>query len=166
MKLMGIDQSLTSTAFVILENNNIINEHIISTKPEDGDIIERAMIIANVIVNSVLTTKPDLIAIEEPIHAKNANITIKLSILYGVIIAKLKDVEINSAISSYKPKIVPINVSELKLKTTGKGNASKDDMKLSIHPSIIESWELKYKKIDDLVDAYSLAKLLEDNENF
>ena len=50
--------------------------------------------------------------------------------------------------------------SEIKKFATGNGRAKKEDMLKCIDNKIVDMFKNKYKKIDDLVDAYWIAKLV------
>lgn len=154
----GIDQSLTSTAVVILDGDQILHYQLIKTDIDDGDAVDRAIKISDLILTVISQHKPQIINIEEPVVVRSANGAIKLSILFGVIVSRLRLLKPVGLINGYRPTINSINPKTLKLQASGKGNASKDEMQAQVPTTILEQWQ-HIKKVDDLVDAYHLARL-------
>ena len=156
MRKMGIDQSLTSSGIVILENDNVIFYTTIKTKKTDGDLFKRCLIISNEINDIIKEHKVDYIAIEGLPFNMRSNVTRDLAGLQAVIITNIyKD---------FLKQTKIISPTALKKAATGSGKTKKEDMvealPLDFKSSIFSSGYKKSTGLYDLADAYFLAKSL------
>lgn len=124
MKILGIDPGINKLGFGIVEDINfrIIDVGVINLplKIEFEKKIENIIQKFESIINK---NRPDMIAIEEVYVAKNVQIALKIGILTGGIIW--------SSISK-KIKFILIPPREIKLLLTGKGSATKEQVKFMV----------------------------------
>lgn len=149
----GIDQSYTSTALVILKDDNLIDFKIIKTDNTD-DIYYRCF---NIIISSHLFLdyyKPEIINIEGLSFGSRGDAVRQLGGLQFGLVCKLKYEH------GYNVYIIP--PMTLKKFASGNGRADKNMMINSLPINIITKFkEYGYKKstgLTDLADAYFLAK--------
>lgn len=164
MIVCGIDQSLNSTGVCILDGDEVLKYALISSKitrkmravenpkldiieyDKEGDNIENVLKIRDKIKYIINLYKPSEIHIEQPAFRACGSI-VDLSGLYYVICELAYDRDI---------KVKIIQPTKLKKWVTGNGQAEKDvmvDAFLRLNP------DMKLDiKIDDLADAYFLAK--------
>ncbi len=150
MKILGLDQSFTSTGWVIIEDNNFVDCGIISTKPSDGDIFTRARTIASNISDIADSNGIETVYLEGLAFGSTGDATRQLSGLQFLIVDTLRPIEVN---------IVP--PTTLKKFASNKGNASKLEMYESLPNDIksrfVDRKLLKTKGLYDCTDAYFLA---------
>ena len=144
---IGIDLSTTNTGIVVLSNSGgLLDFKLIA--PEGKNIKERAFIVSNKVKKYVrqhrdIFTK---VIIEDiSLHSKGK--VVDLAMLLGSVYYSLK--------KHYEVILVP--PTTLKKFYTKNGRAKKEDMINNTPELIIKRFSEKYKKIDDLVDAYALA---------
>lgn len=160
MRCLGIDQSLTTTAWVILDtvDMEVIASGTIETKIDRGfdnkqvDTIRRARIIADELMTQYQTYQCDEVAMEGMSFGSQTNATRDLAILFGLIGDRL-NFDNNTGI------IAP---TSLKKFFTGGGKAKKEDMLVSLEeydPKFFERCNKvpKTRGRFDLVDAYAVA---------
>lgn len=158
MIILGIDQSLSCTGLVILDDSNdipnMVYHGVIKTSKKDGSIFERFNIISNRILKLIRVYNIDTINIEGLAFGRiPGNASRDLAGLQGVIISNILEV--------YNKESIIIAPKAVKKFATGSGNAKKEDMIEAvpeIHRSqFIESGFKKSTGIFDLADAYHIA---------
>ena len=125
MKILGIDPGLAVTGFGVVEVHNkgvkLINAGCFTT--ESGEISGRLKLIFANINELVDSECPDEVAIEEGFYGKNVKVAMSLGQARGAVLlaCTLK----NIPVFEYSPR-------EVKLSTTGRGSASKDQVNFMI----------------------------------
>jgi len=142
---IGLDLSTTNSGLVEL-HNGVLHKFTLISPNKEKDIYDRS---AEVIENILLWDIPS-----------NAKIVIESGALYGK--GKRNELAMLNGAVFYCLKMKGFDVSmippsKLKKWAVGKGNAKKEDMRAGIAPLILETFLNKYKKVDDLIDAYFLA---------
>jgi len=144
---IGVDLSTTNTGIVVLSNSGgLLDFKLIS--PENKDIKERAYIVSREVKKYIRQHRDVFtkIVIEDiSLHSKGK--VVDLAMLLGSVYYSLK--------KHYEIVLVP--PTTLKKFYTKNGRAKKEDMISNTPELIIKRFSDKYKKIDDLVDAYALA---------
>jgi len=129
-KVLGIDASTSSVAFCLMENNKPLKWGKIEFK--GSDIYEK-IYDAKIKTNLMLTElKSDYIAVEGAVLVRSADAVIKLSYVYGVVIAELM---------STGAEVITISPSSWQA-FIGNKNPTKDEksaIRLS-NPGYAESW--------------------------
>lgn len=159
MKILGIDQSYTSSGIVLLEDGELFSAHkYVADKSVNR--FAQAHEIALHIAGVVDEHKPDIIAIEGLAFGMRGNVTRDLGGLQFVIIAHLQEVK--------KREVEIIAPTSAKKFATGSGRAKKEDMIESLPEPILEHFTgLGLKKstgLADMADAYWIAKTAEYNK--
>jgi len=157
MRILGIDQSYTSTGIVVLENGKMIySERFVSDKERDrfGQAYEIALHIASVYDKFA----PDIVALEGLAFGMKGNATRDLGGLQFVIVCHLQEVK------KQPVKIIaPLTVKKF---ATESGRAKKEEMIESLPKNILKEFEdMGLKKttgLADLADAYWIAKTVEN----
>lgn len=158
MKILGIDQSYTSSGIVLLEKGEFLKGHkFVADKVRNrfGQAHEIAHHIAAIVEEFV----PDIIAIEGLAFGMRGNVTRDLGGLQFVIIAHLQEV-LNYEIDIIAP-------TSAKKFATGSGRAKKEEMINSL-PKHVHDYctNLGMKKttgLADMADAYWIAKTAANN---
>lgn len=125
MKILGIDPGLAVTGFGVVEVHNrgvkLLNAGCFTT--ESGEISGRLKLIFANINDLVEAECPDEVAIEEGFYGKNVKVAMSLGQARGAVLlaCTLK----NIPVFEYSPR-------EVKLSTTGRGSASKDQVSYMI----------------------------------
>ena len=125
MKILGIDPGLAVTGFGVVEVHNkgvkLINAGCFTT--ESGEMSGRLKLIFANINELVDAECPDEVAIEEGFYGKNVKVAMSLGQARGAVLlaCTLK----NIPVFEYSPR-------EVKLSTTGRGSASKDQVNFMI----------------------------------
>ena len=152
MTYIGIDQSTTNTGVVVLTDDKKIETFSLITPPKKMQIEDR-----------ILYTKLQLLKFITHYHQTELKIGMEsisfgskgrvaqLSMLLGYIYFSLKEIGYDTQL------FTPSHIKKL---YSGKGNAKKEDMLEATAKEVIKYFESKYKKIDDLIDAYAIATLL------
>ena len=160
---LGIDYSSTSTGLVLLDGQGKISTST-CIKPEGSIFDDRILDLWDSInswfeelvmfekIKSV--NELDFIGIESPaFHSKGK--VVDLAAGYGFI---------KYSLLNYGYRVMSVTPSEVKKFATGKGNATKDDMIEATpdddYEKLLSSNEYGFDGIEDLVDAYWVAKLV------
>jgi len=158
MKILGIDQSFTSTGVVMLEDGALLTAHKF-TASKSVNRFAQAYEITIHLAGIVDEFKPDIIAIEGLAFGMRGNVTRDLGGLQFVIISHLQEVK--------GREIDIIAPTSAKKFATGSGRAKKEDMIDSLPKSVYSYFTgLGVKKttgLSDLADAYWIAKTAEAN---
>lgn len=155
MKILGIDQSLTSTGWVVLEDNTVTSHGIIST-PKDNNKFDRMASASYELVAIADDNKPlDAVVIEGlPFGMSHSNVSRDLAGLQAVIVTALHayGFELDEDLFIIAP-------TTLKKHATGSGKASKQEMfdALPLKEQGLFGSVPKTKGRFDLTDAYWLA---------
>ena len=160
MKILGIDQSYTSSGIVKLNKGEFLEGHKFVANKENNRFAQAYEITIH-IAEIVEDFKPDIIAIEGLAFGMRGNVTRDLGGLQFVIIAHLQEV-----LSREVDIIAPTSAKKF---ATGSGRAKKEDMIASL-PEHVYNYctELGMKKttgLGDMADAYWIAKTAENNNN-
>lgn len=157
MKILGIDQSYTSTGIVLLNEGALLKAHKFAGNKEMnrfGQAYEIAIHLAGIVDEF----EPDVIAIEGLAFGMRGNVTRDLGGLQFVIISHLQEVK--------GREVEIIAPTSAKKFATGSGRAKKEDMIDSLPESVYSYFiGLGVKKttgLGDLADAYWIAKTAED----
>jgi len=144
---IGIDTSSTNTAIVVLAEGKVFEFVLVS--PKGPDLRTRcALIVDEVFLFVAKYDRDDCeIIIESPAFMATGKV-IDLSMLVGGIFYGLVN-------RGYNCLLVP--PTSHKKAFTGSGRASKEETVACLPPDVYRRFQLKYKKLDDLADAYSLA---------
>lgn len=156
MKVLGIDQSYTSTGLVILEGEELEYHDIIAEPKKTKDFIEKisnATSISENIQKLVRLYQIKLVVIEGLAFASFGDATRNLAALQALIIAKLQE------LGGVKVVIVP--PTSLKKKACGNGRAKKEEVFEALPEDVKEVFGKlpKTKGRYDLTDAYFLAQI-------
>lgn len=143
---MGIDASLNSTGWVVIEDHgdgNLIRSGVIGS---DLKGIERAMEIDSEIGFLLKKHEPNLVYLEGYSYGSKGKSVMQIGELGGLLRKRL---------FLYGPyKEIPPSV--VKKFATGKGNSKKEDMKLAV----FKKWGIEFETNDE-TDAFVLAKMAE-----
>jgi crossover junction endodeoxyribonuclease RuvC len=158
MKILGIDQSYTSSGVVLLEKGELKEAHKFSANKETNRFAQ-AYEIALHLAEFVDEHKPDIIAIEGLAFGMRGNVTRDLGGLQFVIISHLQEVK--------KRDVEIVAPTSVKKFATGSGRAKKEEMIDSLPETVYNYFtELGLKKstgLADMADAYWIAKAAEAN---
>ena len=162
MVYIGIDQSYTSTGFVVLDNNKKIIDCKIFSTNKDDDIFKRSWDLSELIIQEISKYDECKLSIEGLAFSMRGNATRDLAGLQFSIINKIKFI-LNKDITIVAPPT-------LKKSAIGSGKASKEEMIDALPTDILNLFtnEKKWKKsrgLTDVTDAYFLAEYLIDCEN-
>ncbi len=152
MIYIGIDPSSTNTGVVIFIKDSVVFKLISPNKVKDFD--ERVVAILKELKKIYDSFKGmDVkVAMESPSYMSKGR-TSQLSMLCGAIYYWL--LVNNISVTLVQP-------SKLKKFFTGDGRADKDKMMSIVPKNIMVQFIEKHKKVDDLADAYALAKFIKD----
>ena len=158
MKILGIDQSYTSTGVVLLENGALLKGHKFSADKSVNRFAQAYEITIH-LAGIVDEFKPDIIAIEGLAFGMRGNVTRDLGGLQFVIISHLQEV---------KGRVIEIIApTSAKKFATGSGRAKKEEMieslPESVHSYFIGLGVKKTTGLGDLADAFWIAKTAEAN---
>ena len=152
---IGIDQSYTSTGYVVTdENSTVIDSEIIRTTKEI-DEFERVWFVSQKLINVIHQYKPDIVVIEGLAFGSRGDATRKLAGLQFVIITQLR------YNCEHKCPIHIVPPTTLKKFATTSGKAKKEQMLQSVPIDVKEQFQKMYKKskgLYDIVDAYFLSQ--------
>lgn len=145
---VGIDTSSTSTAVVMTDSSGVVLEHYIIT-PNSSDIKVRCAIVVKECLELLrrIPRTESIICIEAPAFMATGKV-IDLSMLVGGVFYSLLNLD-------FEVSLVPPSAN--KKFFTGSGKASKQDM-IDTLPEDVKEVFKKYKKKDDLADAYALSR--------
>ena len=155
MRILGIDQSYTSSGFVIIEDGRLTYaEKFVSTKALDK--FQRAWQVAKRAVELADQYKVDAVALEGLAFGGRGNATRDLAGLQWAVVINL------NVLHDYKTEVIGIGTA--KKLACGKGNASKEILVDSLPPFVRRYFdELGVKKttgLGDLSDAYWIGMVL------
>lgn len=160
MRVIGIDQSYSSTGLVLLEDGELKEFHIIRS-PKALSIYERAEFLANAILMHANNFEPDIVGIEGLAFGMRGDATRDLAGLQFVIVNKLM-FEGNFAVDVVAPNAV-------KKHATGNGRAKKEELYEALPQNTQKLFlELGVKKttgLFDLTDAYWIAQRVSMEKN-
>jgi Holliday junction resolvasome RuvABC endonuclease subunit len=158
---MGIDQSYTKTAVVIVDDKGDVCYHTILTSNKEDNKFERAMDISSGITCTEIL--PVAIGIEGlPFGNIRGNVTRDLAGLQAIIVSDLilLGYRLDTSLHIFSPTTV-------KKRATGSGKATKLDMINSVpkpfHETVISTPATKGR--DDLADAYWIAIMTKETHN-
>lgn len=157
--VMGIDQSLACTGWVILEPSQALRDFgCIKTTKDDGGLYIRAKFMAERLTaarcRNVFEGESPMILLREGLGfgGSNSNATRDLAYLVGMIEGDMS-----------KP-LYEIAPTALKKFATGSGKAKKEDMIAALPEDVLDKFSSEgYKKttgLADLADAYWLARAM------
>jgi len=151
---VGLDVSSKSTGVVCLNKKGEFIFQILLEPP--GKLMEdRFPILKNKILQLLSELNNPIIGIESPSFFSKGR-TIDIAAGWGYIYYSIKE---QYKIKKYTP-------SQIKKFATGNGRATKEQMWNVLSDEIkLEFESTNYKKIDDIVDSYWIAKLLFKEEN-
>ena len=161
MNYIGIDQSYTSTGFVVLNDDKKIVDCNIFSTPKSDDIFKRSWDISERIINEITKYDECKLAIEGLAFSMRGNATRDLAGLQFSIVNKIKFI-LNQEITIVAPPT-------LKKSATGNGKASKEEMIDALPSDILtlftkeKNWK-KSRGLTDVTDAYFLASYLIEKE--
>lgn len=172
IRFLGIDQSFTSTGYVVLDENNQMIDfgRIITNEEQQGDVFDRAHFIASYIGVLYLAHTPQLIGLEGLAFSKFGDATRDLAGLQFTIVNYLR----NNMKIKKDDMLIP-TPNTVKKFATGKGNSNKDALVDSLPKDVLQLFkDRKYKKttgLTDVTDAYWIARITVDayhrkNENY
>lgn len=159
MITIGIDQSFTKTAFVVLEDGEYKAHEILSSNTDD-EIVYRARWITMELAKLVDIYKPDFLGLESLSFSSKGNQTRNLGGLQFMIFNELK--------YSMGLEVEIVNINTLKKFATGNGKAGKTDMIESLPDHILDIAKsiAKTKGRDDFADAYHMARFIWENNKY
>ena len=159
MMVLGIDQSLTSTGWCLLEDKEVVEYGLISSDKNKPNF-ERAIDVADSLFSLYQELKyPSKVVIEGLPFMSRSNVTRDLAGLQFLVYDRLFE-------HLYSKDIVVVPPTSLKKFATDTGKASKEDMFEAL-PEIVKAKfksTLKSKGRYDITDAYWLARYGEENE--
>lgn len=157
-RYLGIDQSLTSTGWVILQAGIVQNFGTIGSQ-KDQHVFDRAKSIALQINSICMQNKITHIAMEGLPFNAMSNVTRDLAGLMFTIGTTLIDFTPDEDMFIYPPTMI-------KKYATGSGKAKKEDMVAALPEGVRADFKLRYvpsRGLYDVTDAYFIARLLENN---
>lgn len=154
MKIIGIDQSFSSSALCVIDESTSILDFSVYRSQKELDVFEKCYLVAKNISNYVIKYEPNVIILEGLSFGNLGNRTRDLAGLQFVIITHLRyQLNFNNII------IVP--PPTLKKFATGSGRADKTLMIKNLPVNVSELFNTAgFKKttgLSDLADAYWLA---------
>jgi Holliday junction resolvasome RuvABC endonuclease subunit len=158
-RVLGIDQSFTKCAYVLLDDGVLVNFGIISSS-KDEDIYQRAWGITQELLRFCHERPIDHCAIEGLAFGMRGNATRDLAGLQFCIVCALRFI-------GNLPSIEILSPTTVKKFATGSGKADKRMMVDALPEIVRKTFELKgvkkNKGLDDLADAYFIARLAGEN---
>jgi len=164
MKVLGIDPSLTSTGFAILDNGKLVHYGSVATNTK-LEMMDRHIIIYNTIWNVVEVYKPDVIGIESQyLCGINSNAILKVVEVAGIIEGLYYAY---CQINSKDKRILSVAPSGAK-SAVGVGKMKRAESKKAVKKMV----SLMFKEVDkkgiaqDVYDAIAIAVCTNDNIKF
>jgi len=149
MKVLGIDPSVQSTGFGIIEysqNNYSVLGYGDIKPPRNQDFHHKINEINKAIKDLILTYKPDEVAIESLFYGQNIKTAISLGQVRGAVLV---------AIASNNLPLFEYSPLEIKMAVTGYGRADKHQVKTMIKTLLdIHDEKLKNDASDALATAF------------
>lgn len=156
MKILGIDQSYSSTGLVLIEGNNVIDFRKV-TSDNSKEIYDRNWEIVSQIRDFIKATKPNKVGMEGLAFGMTGNATRDLAGLQHTIYVISRFID-NVGIDI----VTPLSVKKF---ATGSGKAKKEDMIAALPPDVASLFtKAGFKKttgLADLTDAYFIAKVIQ-----
>ena len=155
--ILGIDQSYTSSGYVVLDESGEVVEFgtIRTTVEKDGDTFDRAAKVAATACDLAVKFNPSLVGFEGLAFSMMGNATRDLAGLQFVLITQLRK-------TSFGSNLVIVSPNLLKKFATGDGKAKKEAMVAALPQKFLDDiLERKFKKttgLYDIADAYWIAK--------
>lgn len=158
MKILGVDQSLTSTGICVMYEEFLVVEHfgLIRTDKTYGDDFERVHIISHEILQFCNSFEIDLLRLEGLSYGSKGDATRKLGGLQFCIVNYVRNYNYNLH-KEVEIEIIP--PTSLKRFATGKGTANKEEM-FDALPDEQKNEFLRFPKTKgryDLTDAFWLC---------
>lgn len=155
MRILGIDQSYTSSGFVVIEDGKLTYaEKFVSTKALDK--FERAWQVAKRALDLASEHEVDAVGLEGLAFGGRGNATRDLAGLQWAVVINLQ------VLHAYNTEVIGIGTA--KKLACGKGNAGKEILVDSLPPDVRKYFdELGVKKttgLGDLSDAYWIGMVL------
>ena len=165
MRVLGIDQSFTSTGISVFDDGKLIHTNLVQSDKTDNNF-DRSMAVAYGISDLVIKYSPDIIALEGIPFMSRSNVTRDLAGLQYVIVAVLTGYDHMYKVGENLFIIPPTRVKKI---ATGTGKATKEQMFEAL-PSVDRNKIGKYLKSKgryDVSDSYWIGKAGEEayNEN-
>lgn len=161
MRILGIDPSLTSSGWVLLNNGKIKDFGLIKT---NTDTEKRFLYIYQEFEKIIKKSKPDEIHIETPFFGTNAQSSLSLAYVRGALLVLCESLDI--PLISFAPQ-------EIKKTFTGSGKANKDDLAKAIAEKYKNDKKIKEigpfsdknnkNKTSDIYDALAAASCEKKN---
>lgn len=157
MITIGVDQSFTSSGFVVLDTDGKVVDVRRFVSAKALDMFDRARQVANYVADVIIEVGADLVALEGLAFGIRGSATRDLAGLQYMIVGKVRER------TGKNIKIVaPLTLKKF---ATGSGKASKKDMVAAIPPEVVlymkEEKGLKTTTgLTDVADAYFLAKYI------
>lgn len=156
MTVLGIDPSLSSTGYAVIENRKIIASGKIQTNPSNGDTDTRIQLIIKELIITAGLHNIDAVMMEDGFSGVNIGGSLKLAELRGAIIFYFKYNGI---------KIVHKQPKEIRKILGLKGNAKKEEVALALqnmYPNLKNevgeySDKANKNKTSDIYDAISIG---------
>ena len=150
MYTIGIDSSTTNTAIVVLEEGELDSFRLIS--PKSKDILQRSQEIVLECSKFLDTYSGRNIKLGiEGASFSSRGMRDKLTMLLGAIYY-------NASLCEFDVSLLP--PTTIKKKFSDNGRADKDEMATHVPDSVLEKFRGESTKIDDLVDAYAIARIV------
>ena len=147
---MGVDQSYNFCAWVIIQDNNVIDFGVIKSN-KDGDMFSRARFVADSLCDVYAKYTPSVLQIEGLAFGTTGNVTRDLAGLLFTIVNVMKT-------RHPEAEYVIIPPTAVKKFATGSGKSKKPEVIAALPQSVRERFEQKnFKKttgLGDLSDAY------------
>ncbi|MGC8976424.1 MAG: crossover junction endodeoxyribonuclease RuvC [Candidatus Ratteibacteria bacterium] len=154
MKIIGIDPGINKLGYGIINGNIKIIESGTILPPKKLNYENKIKYLLENFENLIEKYNPDFVSIEEIYVAKNVQIALKIGILIGGIIC-------SSITKNIKFSLIPPR--EIKKIITGKGGATKQQVKFMVE-NLTNFYKFKsYEETDAVACAISLIFKLKEN---
>ncbi len=173
MRVLGVDQSYTSTGWVVFNNDNLEDFGIIGTKPCDGDVFVRARYITDKLKEIANTYNIDMVGIEGLAFGGVGDATRDLAGLQFLIIDSFRPIpvvivaptSVKSLALAGRPKSAPILID---------GKKKKNNKKKELFEALPEDIQRKFKDkglkitkgLYDVTDSWWIGKYTLKKYNF
>lgn len=154
-KVLGLDQSFTSTGYCVCEGFSVIEHGVINTMKTESplDVFVRSNEVATAVLEIIDKHGIDVINLEGLAFMSRGNVTRNLAILQGALVVSIL------ASGFEEDSINIVTPTSLKKFATGDGKSDKSKMFDSL-PDFIKDEISQYKKTkgrSDVTDAFFLA---------
>lgn len=154
MKILGIDQSFTSSGFTIInEKEEVIEFGVIRTTKEDGDVFTRARIVTDKLKIIALIHDVELIGIEGLAFGGFGNATRDLAGLQFIIVDSFRPLELLITAPTAVKKLAMNGDKVKKVQKQDLYDHLPDDIKTRLRDAGLK----KTKGLFDVVDSYWIA---------